>query len=567
MTANVLLRIIIPCVFAFSFLNPDQVSGQTPVVLSDSIAKKVDALFKKWDTPNSPGCVIGIVRNDSLIYAKGYGLANIEYGVANTPETIYHMASVSKQFTAYAIVLLAKQGKLQLDDDIRKYLPWFPDLKEKISIRHLLNHTSGIRDQWQLLAISGTRLDDVIKQEHIVKVLSKQNALNFKPGDQYSYSNSGFTMLAEIVRSVTGKTLRQFTDSAIFRPLGMNNTHFHDDYTEIVKNRSYSYYRKDRDSFSNSILSYSNAGATSLFTNVNDMAKWVMNFYNHKVGTQEDIETLLRKGKLNSGTENQYALGIVNTSYKDQKLYAHNGADAGYRTSVTVFPDLKMGFILFSNLGDFDMGKSNQMADLFIKQTSKRNNKSVVTAIDTSKAVLKDLAYVKKFSGDYIFDDGTLYKFRLNDQKLYWDGYGRHNLMLKLEKDTFQVATDKNLKFLFSTTSTGDTLVKECWSGGRAFKKYELNIKQADQQLKAYTGTYYNAELDSKYSVVLKGKDLILTNAKYENSKFGLVGKDHAGTDFWWMGHLKMLRNAKGQITGFEVNDGRIMHLRFDKIE
>jgi CubicO group peptidase (beta-lactamase class C family) len=164
--------------------------------IPDSTIKKIDSLFKTWNTNNSPGCAIGIVRNDSLIYAKGYGMANLEYGIPVTPETIFHMASVSKQFTAYSIVLLAKQGKLQLDDDIHKYLLWFPDLKEKITIRNLLNHTSGIRDQWQLLAISGTRLDDVITQEHIIKILGKQEALNFNPGEQYSYSNSGFTMLA-----------------------------------------------------------------------------------------------------------------------------------------------------------------------------------------------------------------------------------------------------------------------------------------------------------------------------------------------------------------------------------
>src|SRR5688500_14726067 len=157
--------------------------------LPDSTIIKIDSLFKKWDNKNTPGCAIGIVRNDSLIYAKGYGMANLEYGIPISPETIFHMASISKQFTAYAIVLLAKQGRLQLDHEVRKYLSWLPDLKEKITIRNLLNHTSGIRDQWQLLAISGTRLDDVITQDHIVKILGKQQALNFKPGDRYSYSN------------------------------------------------------------------------------------------------------------------------------------------------------------------------------------------------------------------------------------------------------------------------------------------------------------------------------------------------------------------------------------------
>lgn len=167
-----LVATVLPCLL-FCYANAQN--------LPDSITQKIDKLFSQWNNPLTPGCAIGIVRNDSLLYAKGYGMANLEYGIPITKETIFHMASVSKQFAAYSIVLLASQGKLKLEDDVRKHLPWFPDLKEKITIRHLLNHTSGIRDQWQLLAISGTRLDDVITQEHIVKILSQQKALNFKP--------------------------------------------------------------------------------------------------------------------------------------------------------------------------------------------------------------------------------------------------------------------------------------------------------------------------------------------------------------------------------------------------
>lgn len=537
--------------------------------LPDSITKKVDGLFAKWNTPNTPGCVIGIVRNDSLIYAKGYGLANMEYGVPNTPETIYHMASISKQFTAYAIVLLAQQGKLKLDDDIHKYLPWFPDLKEKITIRHLLNHTSGIRDQWQLLAISGTRLDDVIKQEHIVKLLSKQKALNFKPGDQYTYSNSGFTMLAEIVKSVSGKTLRQFTDSVIFKPLGMNNTHFHDDYTEVVKNRSYSYYPREGGGFNNSILSYSNAGATSLFTNANDLAKWLVNFYKPTVGTAEDIKLLTQKGKLNNGKESDYALGIVVNKFEGWRQYSHNGADAGYRTFATSFPDLKMGFIIFSNVGDFDIGrKGYELTSLFVKDTAKKATKPVASAIDTSKAVLKDVVRAAKFSGNYISEDGAQFSFKLNNQKLYWERYGQTDLLLNAGRDTFMVANAPDVKFLFSTISPGDTLIKQWWPDGkRSLLKYVSSANYTEKQLQTYTGMYYCPELDCKYGIMLKGRDLILTNNKYEDTKLRLIGKDHLRSDFWWMGHLKILRDNKNQIKGFEVNDGRVMHLQFNKIE
>ena len=311
--------------FASGFLS---LSAQS---IPDSTVKKIDNFFSSATIGNRPGFAVGIVRNDSIIFAKGYGMANLEYNIPITPETIFHMASVSKQFSAYSIILLAGKGKLQLDDDIRKYLSWFPDLKEKITIRNLMNHTSGIRDQWQLLAISGTRLDDVITQDHIIKILSKQQALNFKPGDAYSYSNSGFTLLAEIVKTVSGQSFRSFTDSAIFKPLGMTNTHFHDDYTELVKNRSYSYRRIDSTKFAHSVLSYSNAGATSLFTNIADLSKWVMNFYNTRVGDTTTFSILTKKGRLNNGEEISYASGIASEKYKGWRMYTHGGSDAGYR--------------------------------------------------------------------------------------------------------------------------------------------------------------------------------------------------------------------------------------------
>lgn len=535
--------------------------------LPAATVKKIDSLFKQWDKTSSPGCAIGIVRNDSLIYAKGYGMANLEYGIPITPETIFHMASISKQFTAYSIVLLASEGKLNLDDDIHKYLPWFPDLKEKITIRHLLNHTSGIRDQWQLLAIAGTRLDDVITQEQIVKILSKQQGLNFKPGAEYSYSNSGFTMLAEIVKSVTGKTLRKFTDSAIFKPLGMNNTHFHDDYTEIVPNRSYSYNR-DKNHFANAVLSYSVAGATSLFTNIDDMSKWVMNFYDHKVGSQADIMQLTQKGKTNDGKELDYALGIAVDKYRGQVRYSHGGADAGYRTAISVFPDMKMGFIVFSNLGDFNPGgKADQLTNLFIKDTSPKGSGSKPAYTDYNQAFLKDTLSLKKFEGDYLSDDGAHFAFRIKDKKLYWQVNGNSNLLIKAQRDTFEMFAAPEVKFIFSVNKAKQTIADQYWPGNhRLLLKYDTSPKP-DKLLSTYTGTYYCPELDCSYRIILKDHHLVLTNAKYNNTQLHLFGNDILTDDFWWMDTLKLLRNNKNQIRGFEVNSGRIRHLWFKKMD
>jgi CubicO group peptidase (beta-lactamase class C family) len=551
--------------FFFIFLIGSSISAQS---IPDSLIRKINKLFRQWDNTNSPGCAVGIVRNDSLIFAKGYGMANLEYSIDNTPATIFHMASISKQFTAYSIILLASQGKLKLDDDIRMYLPWFSKVKEKVTIRNLLNHTSGIRDQWQLLAISGTRLDDVITQEHIIKILSNQKDLNFEPGLKHSYSNSGFTMLAEIVRQVTGKSLRQYTDSVIFKPLGMQHTHFHDDYTEIVKNRSYSYERKDSSHFANSILTYSNAGATSLFTNIEDMSKWIMNFYNHKIGDQKDIDQLTQKAKLNDGTEISYASGIVSDSYKGWKQYSHGGSDAGYRTFITVFPDLKMGFMVFSNLNDFDPGgKAYEMADLFIRDTTKQVKETKSEKRDTAEAILKDKSSLQKYLGDYISEDGLALKLDIIHDKLFYHIGNESQLLVKESNNTYSMFYAPDVKFKFNI-SLKDTIADVSTKNEKFhLKKYVKNSLPDDISLKKYTGVYYCPELDCRYSIVLKDHTLFLTNNKYSDTRLSLAGTDNLLNNFWWMNHLLVTRNNAHQITGFEVNSGRIMHLRFNKIE
>lgn len=550
--------------FTIMLFGLTQLTAQT---LPDSLVKKIDSLFQRWNTKTTPGAVIGIIRNDSLIYAKGYGMANLEYAIPNSPETIFHMASVSKQFTAYAILLLVKQGRLNLDDDIHKYLPWVPDFKEKITVRHLLNHTSGIRDQWQLLAITGTRLDDVITQDQIVKILSKQQALNSKPGERYNYSNSGFTMLSEIVKSVSGKTLRQFSDSAIFKPLGMNSTHVHDDYTEIVKNRAYSYQRKNSSQFSNSVLSYSNSGATSLFTNINDLSKWVMNFYTPVAGDAKLIEKLTERSKLNNGKEINYALGIIVNQYKGWKQYTHNGSDAGFRTYLSVFPELKTGVIVFSNLGDFDFTKINAMTDLLIKENSSPKKALNKTVIDSSMAILKDTAAIKKYMGNYIDDEGNQLSFSVvNGKLMYRMGIDRKVLMSD-GKDGF--VDPYQPEFKCKLYIAGKDTIANINTSDRSYtmKKFTNNLPKTDDQLKKYTGTYYCSELDCSYSIILKDHVLYLTNPKYNDIKISMRGDDHLDTGYWWMSHLFVIRNNKNDISGFEVNAGRVLHLKFIKVK
>ncbi|MPR37202.1 serine hydrolase domain-containing protein [Salmonirosea aquatica] len=417
---------------------------------------QIDSLFSTWTSNTSPGCTIGIVRNDTLVYAKGYGMANLEYDVANTPETIFHVASISKQFTAWSVLLLAREGKLNLTDDIHKYLPCFPDLKAKITIQHLLNHTSGIRDQWQLLAISGTRLDDVVTQDQIIKVLAKQRALNFTPGDQYNYSSSGYTMLAEIVKSVTGQTLRQFADSAIFKPLKMTNTHFHDNGAEIVRNRSYSYNRMEETHFTNSTLSCSTAGATGLLTNIVDLAVWVTSLCNPVKADQQTVEMLTKKLALNSGERLTYASGITVNTFKGWKQYAHGGSDAGFRTHMAVFPEKKMGFVVLSNVGDFDPdARVHALADLFLEENKMEPKRE--SAYSPAR-VLADTLGLAKLAGNYIGDDGLPLSFEKKGTGLYSHLFDQTALLQQDSPNNFSLGGADRARFIFKTDGKDTTV-------------------------------------------------------------------------------------------------------------
>ena len=252
----------------------------------NGLEASVDQLFAEWDDPDSPGAALAVTRDGEIIYKQGYGTANLEYDISITTTTIFDIASVSKQFAAFAIATLAHNGKLSLDDDIRTYLPGMPDFGNTITLRHLLHHTSGLRDWVQSLVIAGVIMEDVISFKHILKMARHQKALNFKPGEAYLYSNMGYNLLAEIVERVTGDSFRDWTDTNIFKPLAMTNSHFHDDHQMILKNRAYSYQAVENGGFKHAVNNTTALGSSSLYSTVEDLAKWMLNFDDTQIGEQ-----------------------------------------------------------------------------------------------------------------------------------------------------------------------------------------------------------------------------------------------------------------------------------------
>jgi CubicO group peptidase (beta-lactamase class C family) len=311
------------------------------------LTAQVDALFAEWDRPDAPGAAVAVIRDGKTVYKRGYGMANLEYAIPITPSTIFHVASLSKQFTSFAINLLALEGRLSLDEVLHNHFPEFGDFGTRVTLRHLRHHTSGLRDQWDLLQLAGWRMEDVITEQDILDIAWKQRDLNFDPGAEYLYCNTGYTLLAVIVKRVSGMPLREFTQERIFTPLGMTNTHFHDDHRMIVPKRAYSYApRESGEGFEHRVLSFANVGTTSLFTTVEDLARWDRNFYEPGAGDADAMALLQLRCVLNDGTTTGYAAGLMIGEYRGLKTprsrshgdaeptgNALNGKNPGTRTA------------------------------------------------------------------------------------------------------------------------------------------------------------------------------------------------------------------------------------------
>lgn len=319
----------------------------------------VDALFASKYGAGTPGVAVAVVHDGKVAFQKGYGTASLEFGQAVSPRTVFQAGSVSKQFTAFAIYLLERQGKLSLEDDARQYVPEIAGFSQPIRIKHLLAHTSGLRDQAGLLTMAGWRMDDVMTTSQVLRVLSRQKELNFEPGSAYLYCNSGYTVLAAVVRRVTGKPFAAFAREAIFAPLGMHDTQFQDDHELVIRNRADSYWKPSGGGYKRTNLNDSADGPSNLYTTVEDMAKWALNLERPVVGDAELIRRFNEPSLLNNGERAVYyslpgdvgyhAKGQVQRVFEGLRVWSHGGHAGGFRSTFWRFPDQRFAVVLLSN--------------------------------------------------------------------------------------------------------------------------------------------------------------------------------------------------------------------------
>jgi CubicO group peptidase (beta-lactamase class C family) len=362
--------ILLLCVSLALASVPIALASQAAVATSREA--KVDAVFAKW-TASTPGCAVGVSTDGTPALAKGYGMADLEHDVKISPETIFEAGSVSKQFTAAAVLLLAREGKLSLDDQVRTYIPELPEYPPPpgidtpghdatsptpqvakagpapLTIRHMLNHTSGLRDWGSVAAIGGwPRTSRVHTQAHVLDIVSRQRATNFTPGTQWSYSNTGFNLAAIIVARVSKMSFAEFSRTRLFAPLGMTQTSWRDDYTRIVKGRAMAYNVKG-DGF-HTLMPFENVyGNGGLLTTVGDLLKWNENFVTPVVGDASSLAEQQQRGRFNDGRAHGYGLGLFVGAYKGLREVYHSGSTAGYQAFLTRFPDERVSVAVLCN--------------------------------------------------------------------------------------------------------------------------------------------------------------------------------------------------------------------------
>jgi CubicO group peptidase (beta-lactamase class C family) len=535
---------------------------------SRRLHEQTDKVFAKWDSTVTPGCALSVMKDGQIIYKRGYGMADLDHDVTINSGTVFHVASISKQFTAAAILLLVQEGKLSLDDDVHKYIKELPDFGAPITIRELIHHTSGLRDQWSLLGMAGWRYSlDLITDDDVLEVMSRQKDLNFKPGEKHVYCNTGYTLLAQIVKRVSGQSFREFTTSRIFEPLGMKSTHFRDDHAEIVKHIAYGYEEgKGENVFRLSVTNFDTVGATSLLTTVEDLARWDENFYHPIVGGPALVEQQLLRGKLNSGKELDYASGLVHGTYRGLATVDHGGADAGYRADLLRFPQQHFSVACLCNQAETNPSDlARKVADVYLAGELKEPPPARAETL--AKPVPVPDERLTQYAGLYWKQDEERSMLIVHkDGKLFLSESDEDRLELSpLAENRFQLVRFP-VSFTFDQASAGAPWRLSVQGQGEETPDVFERAKEfqpTPEQLTGYAGSYVSSEIDPVYRIVIEGSGLVLKRLKSKPQQLRPTIADYfEGPN----GSLHFQRDGSGNVTGFVLDSGRIKNFRFTKV-
>ncbi len=506
-------------------LLPTLTFGQLPsahIFPSVELAR-VDSVFQEFDRKDSPGCAMAVIDKGKIRYKKGYGMANLEHNIPITPDTVFDVASVSKQFTAFAIALLARRGRLSLDDSVRKYVPKLPEFGKPITISHLVHHTSGLRDFGGLLIMTGWRMDNPVNKADFINIVSKQKGLNFTPGEKFTYSNTNYALLGMIVERVSGRSFADFMKAEVFGPLDMNNTIVRDDPLIIVPNRASNYTTQKAGGYQlNYVWGFTKVmGPSNVHTTLEDLAKWDANFYDERLGGAGIRDLMYSEGKLNSGRSSAgYAFGLFSDSYRGLRTITHNGAGGGSFV-LTRFPDEKFSVAVLCNryYTNTDAARlAERVADLFLADKFEETKTAQIDSPNPSKgSPPKD--ELTRYAGVYWMEDSSdRITFAVQEGNLTTQYNNDKIFPLVYVSEGRFFNKDEGLFYTFGQAKSGLVPLEITASGTNELYKAEYrpppNLRP--EKLKEYAGTYYSSELEISWSIDFVDGKLMVRRKGFE---------------------------------------------------
>ena len=521
---------------------------------------KIDSLFAKY-TSNTPGCVIGVIKDGKWLVKKSFGSANLDYNIPLSSTSKFYIASVSKQFTAACINLLIMQNKIHPEDKIRTYIPELPEYTSNISIQHLLNHTSGLRDYLTLRALEGKSLQDYFNIQDCIDQLIRQKGLSFNPGDKFSYSNSGYVLLAEVVNRVSGTTIRKFAQEHIFTLLGMTNTFFNDNHKQVIKDRVISYRKRDDDSFVQSIQNFDALGDGNVISALDDLFLWDQNFIHKKVGGDRFAELMLRRGETNDGQKLNYASGLFVDEYRSFKTVHHAGNLLGFRAKLLRFPELNLTVIFLGNLSSFDgSDEAYHIADLFLPVRTKQPDIKPYPGISSDK--------LRPYTGVFQSPDNPSVTVTMS---IKGDSLMAHPKWIKDPYLTYPVSgnefvknTDGEVRYIFAAPAGSQSKELNLKLGNQTFTLMRTEPVDTNAlNLREYEGEYYSEELNTRYSLKITDGKL-----RFKAGEWGLVVLEPLEKDIFYGEDesVSFTRNGgSSDINGFVFSVARARGIRFTK--
>ncbi|RKH25900.1 serine hydrolase [Corallococcus sp. CA041A] len=526
-----------------------------PALAADTLPrgrhKQVDALFSQWSSKTQPGCAVGISRDGVLDYARGYGMADLEHDAAVTPRSVFSIASISKQFTAFSIGMLAQEGKLSLDDDIRKYVPELPAYGKTITLAHLMHHTNGLREQGQLLNLAGWRGDDVSTEADILWALSRQRGVNFEPGTEVLYGNAAYTLLASVVKRVSGQSLRAFTDERIFKPLGMTDTRFREEHTELFPRRAWGYTSRDGGGWRLSDSHSDHYGASNLYSTIGDLLKWEQNLLDARIGGQALVALVRTSGRLNDGTATGYGGGLRLAGYRGLDMVSHDGMDGGYRTESLLFPAQRVAIVTLCNSGTIDAGElARKVADVYLGAHMKDEVPPAVKMAETEVSAL---------AGDYwspLTDEVVRLEFK--DGALRQVGVPK--AFVPMGDGAFRPGESTHV---WRFSGSRELSIRDFWPTTRPFIRVTAP-KPTATALATFTGQYRSEEVDMTFTVRVMDGKLAIRWPRRDEVVLDAIGGDHfVGS----LGTVTFTRAASGGINGLTLSNRRLRRFRAERLE